>query len=157
MQWPQAGLNPPIITSPWLPSGWALEGHQLRSPVKLKAAQAVGKNKMRVPKCAKSKGQSKRKSKVSKGQDVYSRMPLPDLQLDNPSLSISTKWKATAGHSTPKKTGKTTGKPLQEKYWTILIHIGHYWTTWDQDSPYEYWPLISIKGYEEPFSTQVAL
>ena len=68
-----------MTTSPWLPSGWALEGHQLRSPVKLKAAQAVGKNKMRVPKC----------------------MPLPDLQLDNPSLSISTKWKATAGHSTP--------------------------------------------------------
>ena len=92
MQWPQAGLNPPIITSPWLPSGWALEGHQLRSPVKLKAAQAVGKNKMRVPKC----------------------MPLPDLQLDNPSLSISTKWKATAGHSTPPN--KKQEKPQENHY-----------------------------------------
>ena len=83
---------------------------QLRSPVKLKATQAEGKYKMRVSKCAKSKEHSKRKSKVSKGQDVYSCMPLPPT---NPLLLNGKPQQAIAPQ---KKNRKTTGKPLQEKH-----------------------------------------
>ena len=100
---------------------------QLRSPVKLKAAQAVGKNKMRVPKCAKSKGQSKRKSKVSKGQDVYSCMHLPPtnplLLNGKPQQAIAPPKKKQENH---RKT--TTGKTLNHMgsrlpLWVLTIYF----------------------------------